>query len=270
MKPSFLIIGGQKCGTTSLYQYLCEHPQVVSARRKEVSFFTGNFNKGNNWYLKQFPRVESQEIITGEASPNYIFYPHTPQRVYEFFPEMKLVALLRDPVERAISHYYHNRKMNQIIKKGKKREPLSFEMAIERENRRIKGDIKRLQIDNNYNRCYNFNHYSYLTKGIYVDQLKRWMEVFPREQLLIFKSEHFFKNPSITLKEVLEFLDLPEFELPEYKQRNKGTLKKAKKKSISDSLKLQLAEYFQPHNQRLEEFLGMKFDWDKKYQNLEI
>lgn len=267
MKPSFLIIGGQKCGTTSLYRYLSEHPLVVPSYRKEVSFFTGNFDKGIDWYLAQFPPLESQEKIAGEATPNYIFYPHAPKRVFEFFPEIKLVALLRDPVERAISHYYHNRHMNRILKTKKKREPLSLEKAIARENGRIKADVKRLQTDENYNRCSEYNHYSYLTKGIYVDQLKRWLEVFPREQLLILKSEDFFKNSNAIVKEVLTFLNLPEFELPEYKQHNKGFIKQ--KKQVSDAIKLQLAEYFQPHNQRLEEFLGRKFDWDNKYQNLE-
>ncbi|MCL2934734.1 MAG: sulfotransferase domain-containing protein [Trichodesmium sp. MAG_R03] len=258
MKPSFLIIGGQKCGTTSLYTYLCEHPQILPASRKEVNFFTGNFEKGINWYLEQFPAEESQDLITGEASPNYIFYPHTPKRVFQFFPKIKLILLLRDPVERAISHYHHNLTMNQKIK-GKKREPLSFEEAIERENLRIKKDIEKIKIDDNYNKCYNYNHYSYLTKGIYIDQLKRWMEFVPREQLLILKSEDFFQNPNVLLQEVLNFLDLPGFELQEYKQVNRGVLNI--KRKIDNSIKLQLHEYFQPYNQQLEEFLGIKFYW---------
>ena len=268
MKPSFLIIGSQKGGTTSLYKYLCDHPQMLTASHKEVNFFSRQFYRGINWYSKQFPVAKGEDLITGEASTNYIFYPHAPKRVFKFFPKIKLILLLRDPVERAISHYHYNLTINQTNQSSEKREYLSFKEAIETEKLRIREDIEKVKIDGNHDKCYNYFYYSYLKRGIYIEQLRRWMKFFPREQLLILKSEDFFQEPNVIFQKVLNFLDLPEFELPKYKQLNKGVLKS--KSEIDDSMKLHLAEYFQPYNQKLEDFLGMKFDWNQKYEDLKL
>src|SRR5262245_18320944 len=102
--PHFIIIGAQRCGTTSLYNYLIRQLGVIPAAMKEVHFFDLNYQKGNEWYFSQFPEL-GRDQITGEASPYYIFHPRVPQRIKNLLPSIKLIVLLRNPTNRAFSHY---------------------------------------------------------------------------------------------------------------------------------------------------------------------
>ncbi|MGA9381532.1 MAG: sulfotransferase [Phormidium sp.] len=245
-QPTFIIVGAQKSGTTSLYQYLIQHPQIVPASQKEVHFFDLNFAKGVDWYKQQFPTV-SPGLITGEASPYYIFHPVVAQRVYELFPEVKLIALLRNPVERAISHYYHEVRLGF--------EKLGLADAIAQESARLKGETAKMLADATYY-SYNHQHYTYLSRGIYVEQLKHWMQFFPKEQFLVLPSEELYNQPNQVLNQVLEFLELPSYQLTQYDKYNSGEYPE-----INPETRQQLQEYFQPYNQQLEEFLGVKFPW---------
>lgn len=258
--PDFIIIGAQRCGTTSLYNYLTKHPHVVSSYKKEVHFFDVNFKNGIGWYRAHFfpsfsykyyvKQISKQDIVTGEASPYYIFHPHAPKRILETVPRAKLIALLRNPVDRAYSHYRHEVKLGV--------ETLSFKDAIEKEEERLRGEMEKMLEDENY---YSFNHqhYSYLSRGIYVDQLKTWMNLFPKEQILILKSEDFFNDPPAIFKQVLEFLNLPSWELKEYRKYNVGWLAE----KMDATIRKRLIDYFEPHNQRLHEYLGVNFGWEK-------
>ena len=256
--PDYIIIGAQKCGTTSLYRYLIKHPCVVPASKKEVHFFDNHFGEGISWYRAHFPsflyryyakQMRRQDIITGEASPYYICHPLAPKRISEIIPRVKLIALLRNPVDRAYSHYHHE------VKNGN--ETLSFEEAIKREEERLRGERDRMLRDEDY---YSFNHqhYSYLSRGIYVDQLKVWMSIFPKEQVLILESKDFFADPPTILKRVFEFLNLPSWELKEYRKYNIANYSK-----IDTTMRKCLIDYFEPHNQRLYEYLGVNLGWDR-------
>lgn len=249
LMPSFLIIGSQKGGTTSLYRYLTQHPHVKSAFTKELHFFDTNFEKGSDWYRSRFPLC-TQDFITGEASPSYIFHPQAPERIAELTPSVKLIALLRNPVDRAYSHYKDNLR--------KKREDLSFEVAIEQEMERLSGGMERILDNEKYTNGSNFR-YSYLGRGIYVDQLRKWFDLFSEEQFLILKSEDFYSDPVGCFNQVLEFLKLPKWRLEEYKQFNCNS--ELKDQAMHPSTRKQLIDYFEPHNQKLSEFLGMNFDW---------
>lgn len=250
--PDFIIIGAQKCGTTSLYNYLIQHPQIAPAATKEVHFFDLNFEKGRDWYLEQFPELGANQdkTITGEASPYYIFHPLVPQRIYQMLPQVKLIVLLRNPVARAISHYYHEVRLGY--------ETLSLEDAIANEPIRLQGEAEKL-LAGQIERSFNYQHYSYLSRGLYFEQLKAWMRFFPKEQLLILKSEELDSQPSAILNQVFDFLDVSECPLPEYGRYNTGEYP-----SISEALNQQLTDYFQPHNRRLEEYLGRDFDWQSR------
>jgi hypothetical protein len=244
--PDFLIIGAQKCGTTSLYQYLSQHPQIRPAAQKEVHFFNFFFSKGVDWYLEQFPnRTAGAGWLTGESSPYYIFHPLVAQRVWRLFPEVKLIVLLREPVARAWSHYHHEVRLGY--------EKLCFEDAIALEPERLQGETEKILTDETY---YSFNHQhcTYLSRGKYAEQLLRWMELFPKKQFLILKSEEFYANPAESVKPVFEFLGLPDCRLAEYRKYNAGEYP-----PICDSTQRYLREYFQPHNQRLEDYFGIKF-----------
>ena len=254
-KPNFIIIGAQKCVATSLYKYLTKHPQILPAKRKEVHFFDLNFNKGMNWYYSHFPKTEIQnQTITGEASPYYIFHPHVPQRISQFLPDIKLIVLLRNPVDRAASHYYHNCRF------GKSREPLSFEEAIQQESSRIEPEIDKIMADENY-KSLAHQYYSYLSRGIYIEQLSRWMQFFPRKSFLILNSEEFWKNPKRNMKQVWNFLGVPSKSLKNYKKYNSTGSIRQKNDDINPATRTMLTEYFQPYNKRLEEYLGQKFNW---------
>jgi len=262
LMPDFIIIGTQRGGTTSLYNYLTEHPNIASASTKEVHFFDKNFAKGLTWYRAQFPstvqkyyveRIRKQDFITGEASPYYLLHPHVPKRVAAIMPHVKLIILLRNPVDRAYSQYYHEVELGH--------ETLSFEEAIQREEERTGKEAEKLAQNEHYS-SYNHQHYTYLARGIYVDQLHTWMNLFPKEQFLILKSEDFYADPGTTFKQTLEFLKLPcsahKERKKEYKQYNNNTYSK-----MVAATRKRLIEYFEPHNARLYEYLGVNFGWDK-------
>jgi hypothetical protein len=231
--PDFVIIGAQKGGTSFLYHLLTRHPLVEPAAHKELHFFDNPelFDHGAEWYRRCFPRLHSkdgQRSITGEATPYYLFDPPVAKRMAEIVPKARLIALLRNPIDRAYSHY------QMQVKRGT--EPRTFEEAIEQQ------------------------HSSYMSRGIYVDQLLRWFEFFGKEQMLVLKSEDFFGRPVETLKAVLTFLDLPEWqpEASELQQRrHSGTYKQ----KMDPSTRQRLEAYFEPHNQRLYECLDVDFGW---------
>lgn len=256
MMPNFIVIGANRGGTTSLYAYLQQHPLIISATKKEVHFFDIDYAKGLNWYRTHFPsllhkyyikQTRGEDIITGEASPYYMCHPHAPKRILEHLPQVKLIAILRNPIDRAYSHYQHSIK--------RKTETLSFEEAIDKEEERLQGEEEKMIKDENY---YSFPHraHSYLSRGIYVDQLKVWSSLFPKEQILIIKSEDLYTDPSPTFKKILNFLEIPEWEPKDYKEYNAGSYSK-----IEPGTRKKLNDYFEPHNQRLYEYLGTNFGW---------
>ena len=172
--PDFIIIGVQRCGTTSLYCNLVQHPNIFPAFVKEVHFFDIDFIKGINWYRPHFPsrlykyyitRICKQGFITGEASPSYIIH-RLAKRISKILPRVKIIILLRNPIYRAYSHYCHQVR--------KRRETLSFKHAIEKEAERLNGEAEKILQNENYN-SFNHRRFSYLARGIYVDQLKSCM-----------------------------------------------------------------------------------------------
>jgi hypothetical protein len=256
--PDFIIIGAMNCGTTSLYRDLIEHPCITPAFKKEIFFFSHNFKRGVDWYRSHFTsslfklyakHICKQNILTGEASPYYIFHPQVPRRISQTIPEVKLIALLRNPIDRAYSQY----NMRRI----KGHETLSFEEAIEKEEERLKGEKEKMLKDENYS-SYSYQMYSYLSRGIYVDQLKAWMNFFPREQFLILKSEDFFSDPPSIYRQVLKFLDLSIWEPKHYGKYNAHDYQ-----TMNSATRKRLISYYEPYNQELYQYLGMNFGWDR-------
>lgn len=251
--PDFIIIGAQRCGTTSLYKNLVTHPCVVPAFRKEVHFFDKNYEKGILWYKAHFyttvyesyKKMYGRTVITGEASPYYIFYPRAPFRVFNTIPHVKLIAILRNPVDRAYSHYHHEKRRGV--------ETHSFETALKKEKERIlKGEPLQKSCR------FNHQHFSYLARGIYVDQLKEWFRFFPREQMLIL-TESFFDDISAGFDRVTHFLGLPPWK-KKYKQYNI-----AQYPEMEQSTRRWLQTYFEPHNNRLYQLVGKDFGWNTDY-----
>jgi hypothetical protein len=255
--PYFIIIGSHRCGTSSLYQYIRKHPCVIPAFQKEVHFFDINFKKGVDWYRAHFSSFSNKTFntqickhgfVTGEASPYYICHPHAPKRILETIPNVKLIALLRNPVDRAYSHYQQN------FRNGL--EVLTLEDAIKRDEIRIQRELKKMLENESYFSKIH-RHFGYLSRGVYIDQLKVWMSLFPKEQILIIKSEDLCEDTSHTFKQVLQFLGLPIYDLKEYR---KYSSKKYPK--MDEITRNRLIEYFEPHNQRLSKYLGVNFKWN--------
>jgi hypothetical protein len=254
--PDFLIIGTQKGGTTFLYRLLGQHPQVEPATTKEVHYFDVNFQKGERWYRSHFPTPELKKqhrAITGEASPYYMFHPHAARRAALTVPRAKVITLLRNPVDRAYSDYQHK------FREG--RDTLGFEEAIEAEGERLRGERDRMLADEHY-ASLNYRKFSYLSRGIYADQLQDWHNYFGWDQTLVLKSEDLFDRPLETWKLVLEFLGLPLWqpgsaELGENPDlRHQGAYAQ-----MAPDTRQRLEDYFEPHNQRLYEYLGVDLGW---------
>ncbi len=255
--PDFVIIGAQKSGTTSLYDYITSHPSVARARYKEVHYFSLRHKYGKLWYRsnfqtnfsrRRFYEKTGQKLLSGEASPYYLFHPAVPDRMKAVLPDVKLIVILRNPVDRAYSHYHHTSRKNQ--------EPLSFEEAIRAEEARCTGERERLLRDPDFVPLHYRNH-SYLSRGVYADQLENWFKYYGREQFLILATEDLRKDPQRTLDRVFDFLGATPLRVGGLRDRNVGDYKEMGKETRKF-----LIEYFRPYNQRLYKMLHRSFDWN--------
>ena len=216
-----------------------------------MHYFSLRFDQGLDWYRSCFPaprQENGRSTITGEASPYYLFHPHAPRRMAEAVPRARLIALLRNPVDRAYSHY------RMIVGFG--REPLPFEEALTAEEARLSGEKAKMLADERYH-SFAHQYLSYLSRGIYVDQLIHWSKFFSDEQMLVLKSEDFFERTPETLKLVLDFLGLPDWEPEAWKIILKGEYDQ----EMDPATRRRLEEYFEPHNRRLYEYLGVDLGW---------
>ena len=244
--PDFLVLGAQKAGTTALYAYLHWHPGITGPSWKEVSFFDRHWWRGERWYRGQFP-LRSAGRLVGEASPSYLFHPLAPARARSLVPGARLVALVRDPVARAYSHYQHEVALG--------REPLGFEDALAAEPRRTAGEVERLRADPRaFSRAW-WDH-TYVARGLYAEQLERWLAYFPREQLLVVRTEDLGERPAQTYARILEFLGAAHHDLGDYPrifERGYAPMR--------PETRVSLAETFAEPNRRLEAILGRELGW---------
>jgi len=254
--PELLVIGTQRGGTTSLYEYLAHHPDVVPPLGKELQYFSVEHGRGEAWYRAHFPTERSVErrratgtgCLVFEASPYYLFHPLAARRAATTVPGAKLIALLRDPVERAYSHYSHMKQRGL--------EPLSFEDAVAAEPERLAGEVERMQADPTYqSRAHRI--WSYVSRGRYAPQLSEWLAHFPRPQLLVLKSEDLFADPGAAYARVLEFVGLRPHTLPAYPaytRRQPGP-------PLRDDTRAALRERFRPDIERLTAVVGAPMAW---------
>jgi len=195
--PDFLCLGAQKAGTTTLHELLSQHPNVYLPPIKEVHYFDLHFDHDSDWYAAHF-RVARRHQTCGEISPYYLFHPEAPRRIRSLLPDVKLIVLLRDPVERSISGYYHSMRREY--------EYLSIEDAFTEEERRLASSEKRLSSPGGSH--FSHQHHSYLSRSRYELQIQRYQEYFDAEQLLLLRSEDLFLNLAGVWKRITEFLGL--------------------------------------------------------------
>lgn len=195
--PQFLCLGAQKAGTTTLHHMLAAHPQVFLPPTKEVQFFSLHYQRGLAWYAAQFEAALPNQQL-GEITPYYLFHPYAPARINAVLPEVRCIVLLRDPVERCISHYFHARRLGF--------EHLSLVDALAAESSRLEGSVCRLSEANGCDLAHQ--ELSYLSRSRYEDQLARYEPLHQQGRLLIVRSEDLFANPSQCWQRIQCFLRL--------------------------------------------------------------
>ena len=183
--PDFIIVGAQKAGTTSLYNCLKQHPEIVPASKKEIQYFSQFYNKGYDWYLQHF-KLRDDNLQSGEASPFYLFHPHAAARIAQALPEVRIIVLLRNPVQRAISHYHQQARCGH--------EKLTMFEAFINEERRIAKPWQKL-LNNEQVSGVKIQQCSYLKRGLYLEQLLRYEAHFPPAQIHLVDSDVFSPIP---------------------------------------------------------------------------
>jgi hypothetical protein len=186
--PNLIIIGAMKCGTTSLHYYLGLHPQIFMTWNKELNFFIAerNWPRGQAWYEKHFP---APAPIRGESSPNYTDYPHlkgVPERMHSLLPDAQLIYIVRDPIERVVSHYLHHYSRNE-------------------EDRSLTDALSNL--DSNF----------YVDRSRYAWQLEQFLPYYPSERILVLSQEDLYQRRRPTLQRVFRWLGVsPDFDHPRF------------------------------------------------------
>ncbi|MEP7325373.1 MAG: sulfotransferase domain-containing protein [Gemmatimonadota bacterium] len=238
--PDFLVIGAMKAGTTFLFAALAAHPHVIRSRRREIHFFGSRFKRGVAWYRTHFPtgvELRRYRAITGEGSTSYLANPDSPARIRSVLPGVRMIALLRDPVDRAISNYFHEQRTG--------RETLPIAEAFAAEDDRVRTGRQR--------------YLAYQRRGFYAEQLARYYELFPREQLLVLKSETLFAEPQVAIDRVCRFLELDaSLAARGYTPQNLGGYDPSQ---VPASVYDELTRFYAPHNARLYEMLGEDWGW---------
>ena len=259
MLPDVLIIGAQKAGTTALYDYLTDHDAVAAAREKEVHFFDLAFGHGLDWYRAHFPKQTTLKALskehdcrarTCEGSPYYLAHPLVPYRVRGSLPDVKLLVVLRDPVDRALSHHNHQVELGF--------EQLSFAEAVARESERLDGELQRLRTDPLYE-SFEHLHHSYLLRGHYADQLATWFALFGRDRFLVIDAGALREQPAETMGQVWDFLDLPPHDQVSYRAVGSRDYDR-----LDPKTRVELAAHFAESNERLWDLLGERLSWGRQ------
>ncbi len=249
MLPGFLVIGTKRGGSTSLYEYVIRHPAVAGCLLEKGShYFDVNFGRGWTWFRASFPLTAGRRVIAGEASPYYMFHPLAPQRIAAALPDVRLIAVLRDPVERAWSHYQYECRHGH--------EDLPFEEALQREPERLAGEAERMVAEPGYS-SFAHRHLSYLARGRYAEQLQGIHALVPPSRVLVLQSEALFSDPDAELERVWRFLDLEPFRLGSAPVFKAG----GDPEAMPAAARAWLQRYFASPNQRLYRLPGVGFRW---------
>jgi Sulfotransferase domain len=256
--PDFLIAGGNRCGTTSLHRALIEHWLVAPpVWHKSVNYFDVNYTKGPDWYRGHFPvRAISRqrtgqrdlEPLVMEASGYYLDHPFAIQRIAHDLPGVKVIIMLRDPVERAHSAHRHNLARGFDI--------VSFDEAIDLEPERNAGEREKMAKDASY-ASWPDRHFSFVRRGQYVDRLEVFFELLGRENVHVLFTERFSTDPVREYSRVLDFLELPEY-LP---KAGFGRWNPSPPAEMSSHARRRLEEHYAPYDDRLAELLGQPLPW---------
>ena len=248
--PNFLVIGGKRCGTTTLFEFLRQHPDIADPPFDHMGFFDDNYRLGINYYKSFFPikNKKNDLILNYDVTTSYLTSPHVPERMHKHMPNVKLIILLRNPTSRAWSEYNSNLREKPNLD--------TFESYIENEFDDMKNYnfLDKVQ-KNDYNLIDPTKNF--LKKGLYVNYLKKWLNLFPRENFLILPTETFAKDENLIFTKIFEFLNLPYHEIKNLKRMEKVVYKN----SLNSETKIKLDKFFESSNKELFELIKQKFAW---------
>ena len=253
--PDFIIIGAQRSGTTSLYRLLSAHPAVARpTASKGIGYFDVNYARGMRWYRGHFPLRLTTGFLPGsaarqvfESSGYYCFHPLAAARISKDLPDVKLVMMLRDPVERAYSAHRHE------LVRGFETE--DFPTALELEDGRLAGENQRLIDDQQY-QSHNHRHHAYLRRGLYAQQIRRIHEVVGSDRLYLLDADDFFQHPVEEFRALLRWLGLPDY-IPDTVPAENAQPRAA----MDEQLRARLRDYFAIPDSELADLMGKTPSW---------
>jgi len=256
--PDFILVGGQRCGTTSLFRAFEQHPLIVRPRlNKGINYFDLNYHRGEAWYRAHFPRrnrtrrVHGVDSVTFEASGYYMFHPLAPARIANDLPDIKIVVMLRDPVERAFSAWKHE--------SARGYDDVSFDEAVASESFRTEGEWERMVSDPNY-QSFAYRHYSYAARSDYVPQLQQFYDRIPAARIHVLYSESFFADPKHEFTRLVDFLGVPSPQAVTFEKHNARP-----SGPMPIYARNVLRERFQGQAEELEKLTGQRPPWaDRK------
>lgn len=250
--PDFLMVGAMKSGTSTLWKYLSGHPDTKLPSPKEVHYFSHEFHRGPTWYRSRFPVLrrgfdDARPWLVGEASTSYLFDPYAPGRAVQLLPRARLIAVLRHPTDRAYSHYQH------ALARGW--ENLSFSAALDREQQRLASYARARQLGD-VDAARMYSRFAYFSRGLYWEQLQRWLLHYSSDQLLVLAAEDLFAEPQTVMPEVYEFLGLSAIAI-EPRHRNARVYA-----PLDPVVRQRLNQQFQEPVRELETALGRQLPWE--------
>ena len=249
--PDFFVIGVVRSGTTSLFHYLNQHPNIAGALYDELGYFDDNYHLGVNWYKSLFPTIftkkriqkEHGKFLSFDDTPFYIYNPQVARRIHENFPNAKMILLLRNPIDRAYSNY----NLTNFAK-------LTFDEFIKNEI----DEINNIDLDSK-DESYLVNNFyeKILPRGFYAKQLEAWYQIFPKEKILINSSEDFANNTDEVLNQIFNFLEIKQVKIKDTTKHNVRKFPPMEQKTRD-----YLIEFFKPYNESLYKLINEKFDWN--------
>jgi hypothetical protein len=300
-RPEFMLVGGMKCGSTSFARYLSAHPQVRISGPKEPNYWSWHRYPARyqDFFVNESPilRPGPGQYISGEFSTSSLIHPLVPRRVRANLPELRIFVLLRNPVDRAYSHFMMSKaaglekecRFEDIVRREMDEVP-ELLAAHERGFLDLEGDVKSCYSTVNgspisivkHDRGWptrklrndldlrDFYFQSYVFRSLYHDQLHRWLRMFPREQLMIIQSERFFENEVVTMNEVTAFLGLEPFEFEAAEQLQRSWDAGASNAvaipqdypAVDDATRKLLNDFFDSYNQALYGLIDENFAWN--------
>jgi hypothetical protein len=257
--PTVMIVGFHKTATTSLHEYLIQHPNVIKPLRKEIGYFSVFFWRGEMWYRSHFSTVFSkfklnrrkENFVVLDSDPNCSYHPYSPKRIRDRLPKIKLIFVLRNPIDRAWSDF--NQDLNREYISN-----ISFEEKIKEDEHDFDKMIKSLKSEKLQSDYFKEIQRPYLSIGKYVVHIKEWLKYFSREQILFLTTDELKSDLDGSLQKIFNFLNIPNQSILDLEKKNVGKYEKMNSKTRE-----KLIEYYRPYNLELETLLNKKFNWDR-------